>query len=212
MRAAVLLLALTTALPGCAVLSALQGEPNRDVFELRGPDVGAMRCGRGRIAELVIEQPKARATLDSDRIMIRPSALQTQYLPDAQWGETVPLTLQRLLVEGLGSYDVFSHVGRAPLGLAGDYALISEIGNFNAEIESTEAGEQTLVRMSVDAQLVREMDATVTSRGSFDVTVPAAGTRTDDLIPAFDAAGQQLTAQMTEWALRGVGVNPASCR
>ena len=68
------------------------------------------------------------------------------------------------------------------------------------------------MRLSVDARMVREMDASVVSRGSFSVSTHAASTRTADLIPAFDAAGQQLIAQMTEWSLRAAGVNPASCR
>ena len=209
MRLFPLLLALTvTTLPGCAAMSLLQGEPDRDVFELRAPPTGGTQCGRGRIGELVVELPKTRGTLDSDRIMIRPSALQTQYLPDAVWGDPVPATLQRLLVETLGRYDSLTHVGRAPLGVAGDVALISEIGDFNAEV----APDGAIVRLSVDARMVREMDASVVSRGSFSVSTHAASTRTADLIPAFDAAGQQLIAQMTEWSLRAAGVNPASCR
>lgn len=197
-----------TVLPGCAALSALSGGPNRDVFELRPLSDAPRTCRQGRRAELVIEEPKARGTLNSERIMIRPNVLQTQYLPDAQWGDTVPITLQNLLVRGFGAYDVFTHVGRAPLGAAGDYALISEINDFNAEV----AGKGAVVKLSVNAQLVREMDATVIARGSFQASALAATTRTDDLIPAFDAAGQQLLAQMTDWGLRGIGVTPSGCR
>lgn len=205
---AALLLSLTTLLPGCAALSALSGGPDRDVFELRAPRPAATSCGRGRGGELVIELPKTRGTLDSERIMIRPSDLQTQYLPDAVWGDTVPVTVQRMLVETLGAYDAFSHVGRAPLGAAGDHAIISEIKDFNAEV----VGKGALVKLSVDAQLVREMDARVVSRGQFSATAQAASTKTDDLVPAFDAASQELIGEMTAWALRGVGVNPANCR
>lgn len=201
-------LAMTLFLPGCAALKMLQGEPDRDVFELRTPPAGGANCGRSRVAELVIELPKTRGTLDSERIMIRPSALQTQYLPDAVWGDTVPVTLQRLLVDSLGATNVFTHVGRAPLGTAGDYAVISEIRDFNAEV----AGKGAIVRLAVDAQMVREMDASVVARGQFAASAESPTTRTEDLIPAFDAASQQLVAQMTEWGLRGVGVNPASCR
>lgn len=204
----ILALLTLTALPGCAALSALSGGPNRDMFELRPLSDAPKSCRRGRSVELVIEEPKARGTLNSERIMIRPNALQTQYLPDAQWGDTVPITLQNLLVRGFGAYDVFTHVGRAPLGAAGDYALISEINDFNAEV----SGKAATVKLSVNAQLVREMDATVVARGSFAATAPAASTRTGDLIPAFDAAGQELLAQMTDWGLRGIGVNPSACR
>ena len=159
-RTAAAILALTLALPGCGALSALSGGPALDVFELRAPDETPKSCGRGRRAELVVEEPKARGTLDTERIMIRPNALQTQYLPDAQWGDTVPVTLQNLLVRSFSPYDAFTHVGRAPLGTAGDFALISEIRDFNAEV----AGKGAIVRLSVDAQLVREMDASVTAR------------------------------------------------
>lgn len=202
------LLVLTLFLPGCAALSALQGEPDRDVFELRAPRPEATRCGPGRGGELVIELPKTRGTLDSARIMIRPSSLQTQYLPDAVWGDTVPVTLQRLLVESLGAYDSFTHVGRVPLGASGDHAMLTEIKAFNAEV----AGNGALIRLSVDAQMVRESDARIVSRGAFNATVPASSTRTADLIPAFDAASQDLVAQISAWGLRAVGVNPASCR
>lgn len=208
MRLPILLLTLTMTLPGCAALKALEGEPDRDVFELRPPVETAQKCGRGRLAELVVEPPKTRGTLDTDRIMIRPNALQTQYLPDARWGDTVPVTLQTLLVRAFGVYDAFTHVGRAPLGTAGDYALISEINDFNAEV----AGKGAIIRLSVDAQMVREMDASVVARGQFTATATAPTTRTADLIPAFDAAGRQLVGQMTGWGLQAVGVNPQRCR
>ena len=206
--ATLLAFGLTLALPGCGALSALQGEPDRDVFELRPPSDVPKKCGRGRVTELIIELPKTRGTLDTERIMIRPSALQTQYLPDARWGDTVPVTLQTLLVRGFGVYDVFNHVGRAPLGSVGDYAIISEINDFNAEV----AGKGAIVKLTVDAQMVREADSTVVARGHFATSAEAPSTKTDDLVPAFDAAGQQLVAQMTDWGLRAAGVNPSRCR
>ena len=208
MRLTALFLALTLALPGCAALRALEGEPKRDVFELRPLADQSRQCGRRHVAELVIEEPKTRGTLATERIMIRPNALQTQYLPDAQWGDPVPVTLQTLLVRSLAAYDAFSHVGRAPLGTAGDLAMISEISDFNAEV----AGKGATVRLSVDAQLIREMDASVVARGSFTTTANAATTRTEDLIPAFDAASRELVVQMVDWTLRGAGVSPGSCR
>ncbi|WP_374300271.1 ABC-type transport auxiliary lipoprotein family protein [Paracoccus sp. (in: a-proteobacteria)] len=204
---AVLLLLGLAALPGCGALSALQGEPERDLFELR-PPAAMTGCGRARIGDLIVEPPKARGTLDSDRIMIRPSALQTQYLPDAQWGEPVPEMLQRLLVQSFGATGSFGYVGRAPLGLSGDYALISEIEDFNAELTADGA----VVRLTVAAQMVSEMDADIVSRGRFAATVPAASTRTADLIPAFDAGARQVVTQMTQWGLRASGVDPARCR
>ncbi|MFT4148831.1 MAG: ABC-type transport auxiliary lipoprotein family protein [Paracoccaceae bacterium] len=206
MRALSALIALTLTLPGCSALSALSGGPALDVFELLPHTDAPLTCGRGRVAELVVELPKTRSTLDSDRIMIRPSTLQTQYLPDAKWGDTVPVSVQNLLVQSFGRYDAFTHVGRAPLGSSGDYALISEIGDFNAEVQ----GKGALIRLSVDAQLVRESDARVVSRGRFVTQGVSPSTRTADLVPAFDAAAQDLTRQITDWGTGALGIR--ACR
>lgn len=204
---ALILLATSASLPGCGPLAALQGEPKRDVFELRAPATPT-GCGRARIDEMVVEAPKARGTLDSERIMIRPSPLQTQYLPDAQWGDTVPDMLQRILVQSLGATGSFSYVGRVPLGIAGDYALLSEIEDFNAELNSGEV----VVRLTVGVQMIRELDATVVSKNRFSAAYPAESTRTADLIPAFDAGMLQVVKQITDWSLRAANVDPARCR
>lgn len=200
----IIALPLILSLAGCSALGALK-PPSRSVFELLPANDTPVACHRDATSELVVELPKTRSTLDTDRIMIRPNTLQAQYLPDAQWGDTVPVTLQMLLVHSFGRYDAFAHVGRAPLGASGDFALISEIEDFNAE--TTEAGTQ--VRLTVNAQLVRELDARVAARGRFAVVRPAASTKTGDLVSAFEAAQQDLTAQITGWGLRAMRV---SCR
>lgn len=186
---------------GCAVMGALSGGPQRDVFELRAP-TPAMHCARTRIAELVVEAPKASGPIDSNRILVRPNPLQIQYLPDAEWGDSVPVMVQTLMVRKLAAYPVFSHVGRAPLGNAGDYALLSEVGDFSAVVE----GRGAVITLRLAAQIVDEMSARVVARRDFTAQVPVAGTATPELIEGFDLAGRQLFDQVGSWAsgaLRG---------
>ncbi len=194
-----LVLGLVLMLPGCAALSALQGEPARDVFELRPPEARSCRGGGG--ASLVVEPPKAGGALNTNRIMIRPAALQVQYLPDATWSDPVPVMLQTLLVRSLGESNAFAHVGREPLGVSGDYALLSDLSDFNA---ATGSGG-TRVEARLDAQIVDEMSASILSRRTFQVTTPAAGTGTAQLMAAFDTATQQLVAEMSGWAIGAAG-------
>lgn len=198
-------LCLTVAtLPGCALL----GEPSRDIYELRqGPDV-PLKCGRGRVGELVVHEPTTSGTLNTDRIMIRTESLKAEYLPKSRWGDDVPTTLQTMLVRSLGKYDVFSYVGREPLAMSDNYALLSEVTAYNAEVMDKGA----LVTLTVDAQMVRVSDARVMSHGHFSTSASSPTTKTADLMPAFDAASRQLITQMTEWSLKSVGVNAASCR
>ena len=187
---------------GCGVLGALSGGPDRDVFELRetGP---AMSCGRSRAIELVVEAPKAAGPIDSERILVRPNPLQIQYLPDAQWGDSVPVMVQTLMVRRLSDYNLFSHVGRAPLGSSGDYALLSEIGDFSAVVQ----GRGAMVSMTMSAQIVDEMSARVVARQNFAVSVPVESTATPVLIDGFDRGGQQLFDQIGNWASRALGGN-----
>ncbi len=187
---------------GCAALGALSGGPKRDVFELRetGP---AMNCGRARAVELVIEAPKAAGPIDSERILVRPNPLQIQYLPDAQWGDSVPVMVQTLMVRRLSDYNLFSHVGRAPLGSSGDYALLSEIGDFSAVVQ----GKGAMVTMALSAQIVDEMSTRVVARQNFAVSVPVESTATPVLIAGFDAGAQSLFDQIGNWAAGALGGN-----
>lgn len=208
MRTITTLLLLPVLLSGCGVMRLLGGEPSRDVYELRASQDVLGQCGGRRSTELVIEEPKARGTLDSERIMIRPNALQVQYLPRSQWGDTVPVMLQNMLVGSFESYNAFARVGRVPLGNSGDYALLSEIVDFNAEVNA----EGALVLLRVDAQMVDELNASVVSRQRFAASAQATGTSEKELIPAFDQASKILIAEMTDWGMRSLGVNPAACR
>lgn len=187
---------------GCAALGALSGGPQRDVFELRetGP---AMACGRVRAMELVVETPKAAGPIDSERILVRPNPLQVQYLPDAQWGDSVPVMVQTLMVRRLADYNLFSHVGRAPLGSSGDYALLSEVGDFSAVVQ----GKGAVVTLKLSAQIVNEMSARVVARQDFAVSVPVDSTDTPALIAGFDAGGQRLFDQVGDWAAGSLGGN-----
>lgn len=203
-RLSVIAIVLVTS--GCSIMGGLGGGSNRDVFELRATG-SAMACSKTASAQLVVEQPKATGAINSERILIRPNPLQIQYLPDAEWSDTVPVMVQTLLVRRLGEYSAFSHVGRAPLGSNGDYALLSEIKDFSANIE----GDSTVIRMRISVQIVDEMSARVIAKRDFLTEVPAASTKTADLLAPFDAAGQAIFNQISDWAANRVsgGCRPA---
>ena len=192
------LLVLTTSACG----GLLGGGPARDVFELRntGP---AMSCARTRAMQVVVEEPKAAGPINTERVLVRPNPLQIQYLPDAQWGDRAPVMVQTLLVQRMSDYPLYSHVGRVPLGSSGDYALLSEIGDFSAVVQ----GKDAVVTLKLSAQLVNEMSARVTSRQNFAVSVPVQGTSTPAMMAGFDQASQQLIEQVSGWAAGALGGN-----
>jgi len=184
-------------LGGCATLAALGTAAEvRDVYELQVPAV-APQQGRLR-GEIVVEEPVASGALNTDRIMIRPGPLQAQYLPEARWADPAPRMLQTLLLRSLAETGAFRSVGRRPVGSLGDYAVLTELTDFEA-IASDAATGGPAVRVRVMVRLVRERDASVVARQTFSAAAPAAGTDVTALVSAFDEATQGLLTELVAW-------------
>lgn len=184
-------------LSGCSLLS---GPEVLDVYELRAP-VGLPTADRPAPRVITVELPEATGTLQTDRILIRPGGLQAQYLPGARWGEETPVMVQTLMLRSLQATEGLTYVGRRPLGSAGDFAIVSDIIDFQAET----TGDTPQVRIAVEVRIIRERDAAVAAGRLFSVTTSATSTSTDDLIAAFDAATAELLTDFTLWTMARLG-------
>ena len=174
-----------------------------EAFELRVPaDMPQVRSSVRR--DLVIETPAAGGALDTDRIMIRPGPLQAQYLPGARWTDTAPVMLQNLMLRAFEDTNALRYVGRRPLGGTGDYVLISELTDFQAELDATGQGVTTRLRMTV--RLVREADASIIGSRTIQTVAQAASTDTLAVVQSFDQATGAALQDLTGWALGLIGL------
>ena len=202
-----LVLGVTTAtlLSGCSALSALGGAATPlDAYDLAAPVNGPQARGRASARQLVVELPTSPGALSTDRILIRPRPLQAAYLPDGKWAEDVPVMVQTLLVRSLEDSNAFRYVGRRPLGASGDFALVSELTDFQAEVAAE--GKAATIRLRLTARLVREEDATVLSSRTFNAAAAVASTDTPDLIDGFNQANQQLLTEAVSWVLSTLNI------
>ena len=195
-------------LAGCGTLTAIgDATTPLDVYEVNAPAEGPQARGRPTARDLIVELPTARGALDTDRIMIRPNPLQAQYLPRARWGESTPTMVQTLLVRSFEDANAFRYVGRRPLGGAGDFALVSDVTDFHAEL--SEANDSVTIRLRMTARLVREEDASILAGRTFTANARVESTDTLDIVTGFDAAAKQLLTDVTRWALSSLSI-PAS--
>ncbi|MBY6004099.1 membrane integrity-associated transporter subunit PqiC [Salipiger bermudensis] len=184
------------ALAGCGALSALEeASTPLEVYELRTPPVAQGGARRG--VEVIVEEPLASGSLSTERIMIRPSALQAQYLPGVRWADPAPAMLQTLLVRSLGETGALGSVSRRPVGPRADYAVLGELTDFQAE--ATEGEEAGLVRVRFVLRVVRERDARVVATRSFEATELAASADPDIVVAAFDSAVSRLLPEAVGW-------------
>ncbi len=190
-------------LGGCTALSALgTASQPLGIYELRAPEVPGTSV-RSLPLEVVVELPSASGSLATDRILIRPSALQAMYLPGVRWADQTPELVQTLMLRTLLNTGRFRSVGRRPLGAGGDYAILTELTDFQAE---TQAGQETAtVRLGMVSRLVREEDASVVAIRTFTSTVESPTDEDADLIRAFSLASDRMLVDFSNWVVAAAG-------
>lgn len=204
LRQTVTALVATALLSACSAISALNSAATpTQSYDLQAPaNVQVARSSLAR--QLVIEVPTAPGGLMTDRIMIRPRPLQAQYLTDGQWASEAPLMMQTLMVRTLEDSNGFRYVGRRPLGSFGDYVLVSELTDLQAE--AAPDGTSATIRVRLTARLVRESDASVMSTRTFNASAAVPTTETIDLVEGFNSATQTMLRDLSGWVLSTLGV------
>ncbi|ATX65990.1 ABC-type transport auxiliary lipoprotein family protein [Roseinatronobacter bogoriensis] len=190
-------------LSGCGALSAIgDATTPLDAYELRAPALP--QAGRMLARALSVELPTSSGALETDRILIKPNPVQSLYLPGARWSDQAPAMFQTVMLRAFEDTGALSYVGRRPLGGSGDFALISEITDFQAEL--SEDGNSAIARIRLTARMVRESDARVMARRSFQALAPAPSTETLDIVQAFNVASDEVLGDLVRWGLEVIGL------
>jgi cholesterol transport system auxiliary component len=197
-----LALAAAALLSGCAAISSLNSAASTlDAFEIRAPsDIAAARSQQG--IDFIVEVPSASGAIDTDRVLVRPTAMQVAYLPDARWTSPAPVMMQSALVETFLRSNAFRYVGRRPLGVSGDVALVSDLVDFGAVVQ----GDGAVVQVTLVARLVREEDASIVGTRTFTRSVPVPDTRSATILAGFEAASGALLTEVAGWVLSSRGI------
>lgn len=185
---------------GCAALTALgDASTPLDVYEIR-PASAVQTTQRRRVAaDVIVELPTTSGALQTDRIMIRPNPLQAEYLPGARWGEETPVMVQTLILRSIEATQSVRYVGRQPLGLNGDYAIVTEILDFQAELN--EDSETATIQLRLVSRIVRENDVRIVASRTFSASEIATSLDTKAVVEAFDTAAARLLSEFSLWVL-----------
>ena len=109
--------------------------------------------------------------------------------------------VQTLMLRSLQATGGLTYVGRRPLGSGGDFAIVSDIIDFQAETD----GGASWVHMTIEVRIVRERDAAITAGRTFSAEIQAESAATDDLIAAFDQASDVIFDDFTRWTMARLG-------
>ena len=187
-------LAAALALSGCgAALSLSRASESLDSYTLP-PLPGTGTAGGSR--HLMVEVATAGGAIATDRILIKPSPVQAQYLPDARWSDPAPVLVQSLLLGSLQDAGGFRLVTREAAGLVPDYSLMTDLRAFQAEVSP---GQAPTVRVDLALTLIRETDRAILSTRRIETRTAAASDKTGDLVAAFEVATTQALGQAVDW-------------
>lgn len=186
-------LALGMLLSGCVGLGGSTSP--LDTFELTAPPPPA---GEGRVsrAQLLITEPTALKSLDSDRIVIKPSASAIEYLAGSQWSDRLPRIVQARLAEAFQLSGRVAGVGRPGEGLAIDYQVIVDIRAFEIRLEGD---DRAVVELYV--RVLNDRNGVVRGARLFSQTAPVQGTGNRAFVNALDRAFVAAAGEVVAWAL-----------
>jgi cholesterol transport system auxiliary component len=196
-RSAILVLALTAFLPGCAAVGTLGSAATPlPTYELSPvlPDASVRGPSRGA---LIVEAPTAPASIATDRLVIRPGGNAVAVLPGARWSDSAPAQIQSLLTRTLAASGRFTLVTAGGSPVRPDTLLLTDLTAF--EIAVTEAGP--IARVAATLTLVREADRRILATRRIATSATAASTGGADAVAAFDAATAQFLSQAATFVI-----------
>jgi len=149
--------------------------------------------------QLVVDEPSTGKGIDTDRIAIAPSPLEVKYFSGARWADRAPRLIQQLLIQSFENTNKIVSVGRQSIGLRSDFALKTELREFQAE--KTAEGE-TVVRVRLNLKLVRPALGMIVASQSFESLKPAKSENVPDVVDAFDDAVGAVLKRAVVWAMK----------
>ncbi|NDV85210.1 ABC transporter [Aurantimonas aggregata] len=178
-----------------ASLSSCLSSPPPATFEISAPAMVQNVAGQSR-AQILIPEPTAIKTLDSERIVVKPTPFSVQYLAGSQWSDRLPRMVQLRLLQAFENTGRIGAVGVPGQGLAIDYQMVMELRKF--EIEAV-GPTRAVIEISVKA--LNDRNGSVLRTQVFAVQAPVTGTANADYVAALDRAFEQISAEIVRWTL-----------
>jgi cholesterol transport system auxiliary component len=177
-------------------LASCGGATSVPTFDLTAPRSFPHGSGTAR-GQLVVAEPSALAVLDSDKIMVRPSAGQIATLAGARWSDRLPKLLQQRILQAFENASRLRAVGHPGDRLSADFQLVIDIRAFNMAPSDPPAAEVELA-----AKLVSERGGRIVAARVFRALVPAEGTDGPAATAALDAAFARVAVELVLWATK----------
>lgn len=193
-RAALLAALLLPLLGGCFSLTGPRSE-----LSIYGVALDAAPAAGPAVTwQLVVDEPVASDPVRGARIVLKPGSGAYGVIQGARWTDRAPELVQALLVQGFEDSRRIVGVGRTSSSVRGDFALLVELRDFQAEYD---AADGDAVAVSLSVKLVRYASNDVLAARVFQRRVGLEARGVDGIVAGFDAALEALVPEVVDWTL-----------
>ena len=161
------------------------------IFDLSAPQ--RINSVSGTPLQILVPEPAALKSLDTERIAARPSDIEYAYLPGAVWSDRLPRLLQTRLMETLQNTGRVKAVGVPGQGLMIDYQIVMDVRSFEI------SGNDAVASFSV--KLMNDRNGRVRATRIVEARAPITGSANADYVGALNAAMDQAFDEIAGWVL-----------
>ena len=176
---------------GCSLF----GGPPPETYELYGPSQ-LSRLPSATSAQILIAEPTALKTLDSERIVVAEGAMLSYY-PNAQWSDRLPKVFQARAIEAFEKSNRADAVGRPGEGLNIDYQISTNIRAFEYRTEG--AGGYAHVEVAV--KIINDRNGDVVAVKTLTGDAPVQADTAEAVVAGVDAALSAVLVELVRWTL-----------
>jgi cholesterol transport system auxiliary component len=192
-RALLAVAALSVALSGCSLLGG--GPTPLTTYDLSSPE--GVRSTRAVTVQVLVPEPVALKALDTERIVVRPSASEITYYPGAQWSDRLPRLVQNRLVQ---TFETSTRIraGTPGQGLSIDYQVITDLRDFDYD------ATRKVGHVEISVKLMNDHDGKVVATELFSGEAPVASDTAASVTAALDAALETQMKAIVGWTAKRI--------
>lgn len=185
-------------LPLTAMLLAGCGtKANNDTFDLSITPSAQGTAVRNR--QILVPEPTAIKSLDSEQVVVRVSPSEIQYLANSQWGDRLPKMVQSKLVEAFENTGKLGGVGKPGQGLAIDYQVVTDIRSFEIDTSG-----QRVAKVEISVKILNDRNGSVRAQNVFRATAPVSGEGNQQFVAAINRAFAKVGSEIVDWTLQSI--------
>jgi phospholipid/cholesterol/gamma-HCH transport system substrate-binding protein len=144
--------------------------------------------------QLVVPEPTASVTLETQKILIRFNAGQISFLDHGQWSDSLPKLVQAKVVQSFENANYLRSVARPFEGLTADYQLLLDIRTFQISASAEAASAEIELVAKILGDNGRIVDARI-----FRATALAKSADASTAAAALDEAFEKTAVDLVVW-------------